>query len=50
MSEYTSILEKQGFIVREVVYYDRPTKLEGGEEGLRNWLKMFAGFSLKMSL
>lgn len=44
VSEYTSILEKQGFIVREVVYYDRPTKLEGGEEGLQNWLKMFAGF------
>lgn len=44
VSEYTSALEKQGFIVREVVYYDRPTELEGEDEGLRNWLKMFAGF------
>ena len=44
VAEYTSILEKQGFTVREVYYYDRPTKLEDGNNGLRNWVNMFASF------
>ena len=44
VGEYTSLLEEQGFVVREAIYYDRPTELEGGKEGLRNWLKMFGGF------
>ena len=44
VGEYTSILEKQGFIVREVVYYDRPTELDEDSKGLRNWVDMFASF------
>ena len=44
VGEYTSLLEKQGFIVRNVHYYDRPTKLDHGAHGLRNWLEMFAFF------
>ena len=44
VGEYAPILEKQGFIVREVVYYDRPTELDEDSKGLRNWVDMFASF------
>jgi len=27
--------------------YDRPTRLEDGEKGLRNWITMFGGICLK---
>ncbi|WP_218079288.1 class I SAM-dependent methyltransferase [Anthocerotibacter panamensis] len=40
LGEYASLLEAQGFRVCAVWHFDRPTALEG-EEGLRNWLKMF---------
>ncbi len=38
--EYASLMEKVGFIIRDVYYFDRPTEL-GGEDGLRQWLTMF---------
>lgn len=38
---YSSLLEKHGLEVRQAFLFDRPTRLEG-EEGLRNWLVMFA--------
>ena len=37
------ILEQHGFEVRFATLFDRPTPLEDGEQGLRNWLRMFAG-------
>jgi trans-aconitate methyltransferase len=42
ISEYTTILEQQGFVVNYAVLFSRPTKLEG-ENGLANWVEMFAG-------
>ncbi len=42
VSEYTGLLEGVGFVVREVAYFDRPTALDDGMNGLRNWIRMFA--------
>ena len=41
IGEYASLLEKHGIEVTSAVLFDRPTKLEGGEEGLANWIRMF---------
>ncbi|SEN79316.1 class I SAM-dependent methyltransferase [Lihuaxuella thermophila] len=43
LAEYSLLLEQQGFTVRFAAYFDRPTPLPGGEEGLHHWLDMFAG-------
>ncbi|NWG15225.1 MAG: methyltransferase domain-containing protein [Chloroflexi bacterium] len=42
LGEYASLLEKHSFRVVYAADFDRPTPLEG-EDGLRNWLNMFAG-------
>jgi trans-aconitate 2-methyltransferase len=42
IGEYANLLEKQEFEVNNAMLFDRPTPLEGEEEGMRNWLKMFA--------
>lgn len=41
IAEYSGLLEKHGFGVTYAVLFDRPTPLEDGERGLRNWLEMF---------
>lgn len=41
ISEYSSLLEKHGIEVTSALLFDRPTKLEGGEDGLANWIRMF---------
>jgi trans-aconitate methyltransferase len=41
VAEYSTILESRGLEVRQAWLFDRPTKLEDGENGLRNWLTMF---------
>jgi len=41
VGEYASRLEGRGFEVREARLFDRPTELDGGEAGLRNWIGMF---------
>ncbi len=41
IGEYSSLLEKHGIEVGSALLFDRPTKLEGGEDGLENWIKMF---------
>ncbi|MDY6775219.1 MAG: class I SAM-dependent methyltransferase [Halobacteria archaeon] len=41
VGEYATLLEDNGFEVREMRLFDRPTRLEGGEDGLRNWIEMF---------
>jgi trans-aconitate 2-methyltransferase len=41
IAEYAGILERQGFHVTFAQLFPRPTPLEGGEQGMRNWLKMF---------
>jgi SAM-dependent methyltransferase len=41
IGEYSTVLEKYGIEVTNAVLFDRPTVLEGGEDGMRNWLQMF---------
>lgn len=41
IAEFTSVLEKHGIEVTLAELYDRPTRLEHGEEGMRNWIRMF---------
>ena len=41
LPEYASLLEKHGFEVAYAILFDRPTPLEDGERGLRNWFNMF---------
>lgn len=41
IGEYTSLLEKQGFLVTYATLFDRPTPLFGAD-GLKKWLTMFA--------
>lgn len=41
IGEYAALLEKHGIEVVSALLFDRPTKLEGGEDGLENWIRMF---------
>jgi trans-aconitate methyltransferase len=41
IAEYSGLLEKHGLEVAYAVLFDRPTPLDDGESGLRNWLDMF---------
>lgn len=46
LSEYTSLLEKQGFRVLSASHFDRPTALSG-DSGMEDWIRMFGGFFFK---
>ena len=41
IGEYAPLLERAGLEVNNAMLFDRPTPLEG-DEGLRNWVEMFA--------
>jgi SAM-dependent methyltransferase len=41
VGEYAPRLESHGLEVRHAQLFDRPTELDGGDEGLRTWLAMF---------
>lgn len=41
VGEYATLLEQQGFEVCSIRLFDRPTQLDGGDDGLRNWLELF---------
>jgi len=41
VGEHATLLEDHGFEVTYARLFDRPTDLEGGEDGLREWLGMF---------
>src|SRR5437667_8425741 len=41
IGEYATLLEKHGLAVSSALLFDRPTQLEDGERGMRNWIKMF---------
>ena len=41
IAEYSGLLEKNGFETTYAILFDRPTPLDDGEHGLRNWLDMF---------
>jgi len=43
ISEYSTILERNGLQVASALLFDRFTRLEEGELGLRNWIMMFRG-------
>lgn len=47
-AEYTALLEAHGFDVTDLRYFARPTRLEGGEGGLRAWYGMFAPMLLSL--
>lgn len=42
IGEYGSLLDKHGFELTYATLFERPTPLEDGEQGIQNWLKMFA--------
>jgi trans-aconitate methyltransferase len=46
VGEYTSLLERHGFEIAFATLFDRPTLVEG-EDGLEDWLSMFAGSMLE---
>ncbi|MCP8970081.1 class I SAM-dependent methyltransferase [Ectobacillus ponti] len=46
IGEYTALMEEAGFQVVFAQHFDRPTPLDG-EEGLCNWIHMFAGGMLE---
>jgi trans-aconitate 2-methyltransferase len=48
IGEYAPMLEAQSLQVTFAVLFDRPTPLEGCEQGLRNWLNMFANAASKL--
>jgi hypothetical protein len=41
VSEYAALLEHSGFEVHFMTLFDRPTGLMDGENGMRNWIRMF---------
>lgn len=41
VGEYSSLLERHGFVVRRAELADRWTPTEGGENGIRQWIEMF---------
>jgi trans-aconitate 2-methyltransferase len=41
VSEYATLAEKNGFEVRFITLFDRPTVLADGAAGMRNWIVMF---------
>jgi trans-aconitate methyltransferase len=43
IAEYAGLLEQHGFEVTHATLFDRPTPLDDGVRGLRNWLDMFGG-------
>ena len=43
LGDYAGLVEKHGLEVTYGLLFDRPTPLEEGENGLRNWLTMFGG-------
>lgn len=41
LSEYTTLLEHHGFRVSFAAHFDRPTKLQDTESGIKDWIRMF---------
>ncbi len=41
VSEYSALAERNGFEVRFITLFDRPTALADGAAGMRNWIFMF---------
>ena len=43
IAQFASLLESRGLFLTYAWLFPRPTPLEDGERGLRNWVRMFAG-------
>ena len=43
LAEYARLLEQHGFEVTQALLFERPTPLDDGVRGHRNWLQMFGG-------
>lgn len=43
VAEQCALLEEVGFTVSDVMYFKRPTRLEG-EDGMKLWIDQFCGF------
>ncbi len=41
IADYSALLEKEGFWVEQAWHFQRPTPMTSGENGLKDWLKMF---------
>ena len=41
ISQYTQVLESHGFEVRLAMLFERPTRLQGEADGLKNFIAMF---------
>lgn len=41
IAEYATILERHGIEVIQAHLFERPSRLEDGEQGLANWIRMF---------
>ncbi len=41
LAEYTTLLEKAGFVVSYAAYYKRETELKDNANGIKDWIKMF---------
>jgi trans-aconitate 2-methyltransferase len=47
LSEYTGLLEKQGFRVTYAAHYNRETELKDTQQGIKDWVNMFGGAFLE---
>lgn len=47
LSEYTGLLEKQGFRVTYAAHYNRETELKDAQDGIKDWVHMFCGALLE---
>lgn len=41
IGEYTSLMERAGFIVAYAIYFNRETKLVDSKDGMKDWINMF---------
>ena len=48
VSQQSAVLERNGFEVTTMALFDRPTPLEGGARGLRDWIAMFRGDNTRL--
>lgn len=47
LGEYTTLLEKRGFRIQFAAHFDRLTKLQDADNGIKDWLRMFCNTFFK---
>lgn len=48
VEQFGALLTKNDFVIEKIYDYDRPTRLQDGEQGLNNWARQFFQDELKM--